>query len=160
MAQDERPSAKIVRLSATELTVANPAEDVRGRKVVDKHGEEVGEVDDLLVDDREHHVRFLRVASRGFLGLGETKFLIPVEAITRISDTTVYVNLTRQHIAGAPCYDPHLLHEEAAEGAYAGAGYYEDLYHYYGYPPYWAPGYVLPPSSSYRLPQASVSLGG
>ena len=144
MAQDERPPARIVRLSAIELTVADPAEDVRGRKVVDKHGEEVGEVDDLLVDDREHHVRFLRVASGGFLGLGATKFLIPVEAITRISDTTVYVNPTRQYIAGAPGDDPHLIHEEADEGGYAGAGYYGDLYHYYGYPPYRAPGYVLP----------------
>ena len=33
---------------------------------------------------------------------------LPVEAITRISDDTVYVNQTRQHIAGVPHYDPDL----------------------------------------------------
>jgi sporulation protein YlmC with PRC-barrel domain len=152
MAQDDKLQARLVRLSDTELTVADPAEDVRGRTVVDKDGEEVGEVDDLLVDDREHHVRFLRVSSGGFLGLGATKLLIPVEAITRISDTAVYVDQTRQHMAGAPPYDPDLVHEDVAEGAYAGAGYYSDLYRYYGYPPYWAPGYVPPPYPYYRKP--------
>ena len=152
MAQDEKRQARLVRLSDTELTVADPAEDVRGRMVVDKDGEKVGEVDDLLVDDREHHVRFLRVSSGGFLGLGATKSLIPVEAITQISDTTVYVNQTRQHIAGAPPYDPDLIHEDMAEGAYADTGYYSGLYGYYGYPPYWAPGYVPPLYPYYRKP--------
>jgi sporulation protein YlmC with PRC-barrel domain len=150
--QDEKLQARLVRLSDTELTVADPAEDVRGRTVVDKEGEEVGEIDDLLVDDREHHVRFLRVSSGGFLGLGATKFLMPVEAITRISDTAVYVNQTRQHIADAPPYDPDLIHEDVTEGEYAGTGYYRDLYRYYGYPPYWAPGYVPPTYLYYRKP--------
>jgi hypothetical protein len=75
-----------------------------------------------------------------------------VEAITRISDAAVYINQTRQHIAGAPPYDPDLIHEEAAEGAYAGAGYYGGLYRYYGYPPYWAPGSAPPPYPYYRKP--------
>jgi sporulation protein YlmC with PRC-barrel domain len=153
--QDEKLQARLVRLSDTELTVADPAADVRGRTVVDKAGEEVGEVDALQVDDREHHVRFLRVASGGFLGLGATKFLLPVEAVTRINDAAVYVGQTRQHIADAPPYDPDLIHEEAAEGVYAGVGYYGGLYRHYGYPPYWAPGSV-PPALS-LLPQAGVS---
>jgi hypothetical protein len=84
--------------------------------------------------------------------LGATKFLIPVEALTRISDTMVYVDQTCQHIAGAPPYNPDLIHEDVAEGAYADTGYYGDLYRYYGYPPYWAPGYLPPPYPYYRKP--------
>ena len=91
MAQLET-TATLVRLSDTELTVADPAADIRDRLVVDRYGEEIGEVDDLLIDDRDKRVRFLEVASGGLLGIGETKFLIPVEAITTISDETVYVN--------------------------------------------------------------------
>jgi sporulation protein YlmC with PRC-barrel domain len=150
MAENEKPQARLIRLSDTELTVANPAEDVRGRKVVDREGEEVGDVGDLLVDDRETKVRFLEVSSGGFLGLGATKFLIPVEAISRISEDAVYLNQMRQHIAGAPRYDPDLIHQEAAEGEYAGTGYYRDVYGYYGYPPYWTPGYMYPPYPYYR----------
>jgi len=142
MAQIEKTAA-LRRLSDTELTVADPAEDIRDRKVVDRDGEELGEVDDLLIDERDKRVRFLEVASGGFLGIGEKKFLLPVEAITRISEDTVYVNQTRQHIVGAPAYDPDLIHEDAGEG------YYGDVYKYYGYPPYWGPGYTYPPYPYY-----------
>jgi len=40
----------------------------RGRTVVDRHRDEVGRVEDLLVDERENRVRFLRVGEGGFLG--------------------------------------------------------------------------------------------
>lgn len=143
MAQTER-TATLVRLSDTDLTVADPAEDVRDRSVVDRDGEEIGKVNDLLIDEREHRVHFLEVASGGFLGLGKTKFLIPVEAITRISADTVFVNQTRQHIAGAPGYDPDLINQDVGE-----ENYYGDVYRHYGYPPYWGPGYIYPPYPYY-----------
>jgi sporulation protein YlmC with PRC-barrel domain len=60
--------ATLVRLSDTELTMADGADDIRGRDVVDISGEELGEVDDLLIDDGERKVRFLEVASGGFPG--------------------------------------------------------------------------------------------
>jgi sporulation protein YlmC with PRC-barrel domain len=135
MAQIEK-TATLRRLCDTELTVADPAEDIRDRKVVDRDGEELGEVNDLLIDDRDQRVRFLEVASGGFLGIGQTKFLLP-------SEDTVYVNQTRQHIAGAPAYDPDLIHEDVGEG------YYGDVYRHYGYPPYWGPGYTYPPYPYY-----------
>lgn len=143
MAEQEYRS-KLIRLSDTDLTVANPAEDIRGRRVVDKYSEDIGKIDDLLIDERESRVRFLEVASGGFLGLGETQFLIPVEAITRISGDTVFVNQTRQHVAGTPPYDPDLINEEVGD-----ENYYGRVYRHYGYPPYWGPGYVYPPFPYY-----------
>ena len=47
MAQNETQTT-LLRLSDTELTVANPAEDVRGRNIIDKDGETIGEVSDVL----------------------------------------------------------------------------------------------------------------
>jgi len=117
MAQIEK-TTKLLRLSDTELTIANPAEDIRDRTVVDRDGEDIGEVEDLLIDEPEKRVRLLEIASGGFLGLGKTKFLLPVEAITRISNDKVYVNQTRQYIADAPHYDPDLIHQEAGENGY------------------------------------------
>jgi sporulation protein YlmC with PRC-barrel domain len=142
MAQLEK-TATLRWLSDTELTIADPAEDIRDRKVVDRDGEELGEVYDLLINDHDKRVHFLEVASGGLLGIGETKFLLPVEAIIRIREDTVYVNQTRQHIAGAPAYDPDLIYEDASEG------YYGDVYKHYGYPPYWGPGYTYPPYPYY-----------
>jgi sporulation protein YlmC with PRC-barrel domain len=126
--------ATLVKLSDTNLTLADRAEDIRGRDVFDTAGEEVGEVDDLFVDEQEQKVRFLQVASGGFLGLGATKFLIPVDAITRITEDAVYISQTRERLAGVPRYDPSLVDER----------YLRDVYGYYGYSPYWGPDYRYP----------------
>ena len=127
-------TAAIVRLSDTDKKVADRAEDVRGRKVVDRHGDEIGKVDDLLLDGRESKVRFLEVASGGLLGIGATKVLIPVDAVERVEPNTVRINQTRERVTGAPRYDPELKDQK----------YYGDVYGYYGYSPWWGPGYVYP----------------
>lgn len=58
-------SATLVRLSDTSLTVQDPAEDVRSYKMVDKDGKEIGEVNELLIDERDKKVRFLEAESGG-----------------------------------------------------------------------------------------------
>jgi sporulation protein YlmC with PRC-barrel domain len=131
--------ATLRKLSDSILIVAFPEDDVRGRKVFDRHGEEVGEVDDLIIDDQEQKVRFMQVASGGFLGIGETKLMIPIDAITQITEDTVRIDQTRERVISAPGYDPALVRDT----------YWEDLYGYYGYGPYWAPGYVYPPYPTY-----------
>lgn len=128
----------LVNLTDSGLAVTAD-DDVRGREVVDRNGDEVGTVDDLVIDPEEKKVRFLQVGSGGFLGLGERKQLIPVDAIVRI-DEKVHIAQDRGHVAGAPAYDPDLV--PARE-------YYEELYGYYGYPPFWAAGYAYPPYPFY-----------
>ena len=74
----------------------------------------------------ERKVRFMEVAFGGFLGLGESKSLIPVEAITRMTPDAVYIGHTRAHVAGAPRYDPDLVETRLDN--------FFNLYPYYGYP--------------------------
>jgi CBS domain-containing protein/sporulation protein YlmC with PRC-barrel domain len=131
--------ARLVRLSDTNLTLAEPAEDIRGLKAVDMAGEELGSIDDLFIDEQDRKVRFLEISSGGFLGLGATKFLIPVDAITRIADEVVHINQSRESVAGAPQYDPTLVEEQ----------YVSNVYSHYGYPPYWGPDYHYPPYPYY-----------
>ena len=127
-------TATLLRLGETGLTVSFPEEDVRGRKVVDRDGEELGTVDDLLVDDAEHKVRFLQVASAGILGLGAQKVMIAVDAISRITDEAVQIDQERARVAAAPHYDPTITRDT----------YWEEVYGHYGYGPYWTPGYTYP----------------
>jgi sporulation protein YlmC with PRC-barrel domain len=128
-------TAALHRLSESQLTVENPAEDVRGRKVLDRTGKDVGTVDDLMIDDRDSKVRFLRVGAGGFIGLGETMFLIPVDAITSITDDAVHIDQTLDHVAGGPGYNPELVNDEV---------YLNSVYDHYGYQPYWSMGYMYP----------------
>ncbi len=116
------------RLSDIDRTVSSSDEDIRGRMVRDRDGQEIGKIDALLVDDPERKVRLMEVASGGFLGFGESKSFIPIEAITRITDADVFISHTREHVAGAPRYDPDLVEVDP--------GYIVSLYPYYGYPGY------------------------
>ncbi|MGO9205224.1 MAG: PRC-barrel domain-containing protein [Candidatus Limnocylindrales bacterium] len=106
-------------------TVSSSDEDIRGRMVKDKDGRDLGTIDGLLVDAAAGKVRYMEVASGCFLGFGERKSLIPVEAITKITEHEVSISHTLEHVAGAPPYDPSLVATDAH--------YFTDLYPYYGY---------------------------
>jgi sporulation protein YlmC with PRC-barrel domain len=124
----------LLKLGDTQLSLAEPAHDVRGRKVIDSNGEEIGEVLDLLIDDTEKRVRFLLVRSGGILGVGAQRILIPVDAVTRVGNQKVYIDRNRQHVAASPAYDPEVVDRN----------YIDRLYTHYGYAPFWAAGYLYP----------------
>ncbi len=136
-------TATLTKLKDSGHTVAHPDEDVRGRTVKDKAGDDLGKVDDLLIDTADRKVRFLVVEAGGFLGIGETESFIPVDAITQITPDEVKIDQSRDRVAGAPRYDPNLAVEEN--------DYYESLYSYYGFTPFWGAGYVYPGFPYYPL---------
>ncbi len=130
-----RTDRQLVRLDDMDFTVASKAEDIRGHKVLDQAGEEVGKIDGLMIDREERKVRFMEVASGGFLGIGEKTFLIPVDAITQIHDDHVHIDRTREHVAGGPDYDPDIMPKDDV---------WESTYGHYGHTPYWGVGYAFP----------------
>lgn len=125
----------LTRLSNTHLVVGSEDDDIRGRAVKDRDGKELGHVEDLLIDQPLRKVRFMLVESGGFVGLGTTKALIPIDAITMITDVEVRINQTHEHVARAPRYDPGLITNRT---------YHDDLYDHYGHTPYWGTGYAYP----------------
>ncbi|MFG2311517.1 PRC-barrel domain-containing protein [Streptomyces sp. NPDC048566] len=128
-------AAVLGKLSDSGQMVESPDEDVRGRTVTDSDGEDIGRVEDLLIDESERRVRFLLVAHGGFLGFGETKSFVPVEAVTRVTDDQVFVDQARDRVAGAPVFSPDLADKP---------DYYASVYGYYGYAPFWGTGYINP----------------
>lgn len=129
MESDDAPI--LIKLRDTGQTVSDPADDLRGRGVKDKNGHDIGTVHDLLVDSAEHKVRMLRLEHGGILGFGATTSFVPVQAISRITDETVYINQSGDRVADAPRYDPDLKDQ---------TDYYANVYGYYGYMNFWGPG--------------------
>lgn len=127
-------TSTLVRLEDTDLTLADPADDVRGQPVLDANGDDVGEVEGLVIDQDERRVRLLQVASGGFLGLGKQKVLVPVDAVTAVDDA-VHVDADRERVARGPAYDPELVLDPTTT-----TGFYD----YYGFAPYWTAGYRNP----------------
>jgi sporulation protein YlmC with PRC-barrel domain len=124
---------QLVRLSDTDEFVLDPSEDVRGRKVKDSDEVDLGKVHDLLVDQDNNKVRAL-VVNHGHL-LEKTTSVIPVDAISQITDDEVHITHNKEKVSGSSPYDPTLVYD---------ADYYFGVYDYYGYSPYWYDDYVYP----------------
>jgi sporulation protein YlmC with PRC-barrel domain len=122
----------LVSLEESGLSVEQPADDLRGLTVVDPHHHRVGTVDDLIIDEHERRARLLVVTSGGLLGLGLTKRLIPVDAVTRV-DEQVHIEALHTQVHSAES-DPTLDLTRA----------YHEMCTHYGYGPFWGAGYVNP----------------
>jgi sporulation protein YlmC with PRC-barrel domain len=118
----------VVTLSDADFTVSDPNQDIRGRKVIDEHDDEIGHVGDLFIDQNDKTLRMLQVAAGGFLGLGERHFLIPIEAVSSVTQDEVRISQIRGHVVNSPAYDPNLQEVRSRE-------FWEPYYRYYDYAP-------------------------
>lgn len=84
---------------------------------------------------------FIEIASGGFLGIGQEKTFIPVDAITSSTGDEVRIDQTREHLSNAPAYDPALFRERDTYGS---------ILDYYGYGSFWDPGYRYPDYPNYK----------
>ena len=120
-------SPGLVRLSDSGLVLEDLTQDVRGMDVYDEDGDQIGTVEDLYADAEERKVRFLDVAAGGLLGLGEKRFLIPVEAVSEVRENgVVVVDQKRRKVAESPLFDADVVPQPL---------YQHELYEYYGYLP-------------------------
>lgn len=122
----ERHLPTLERLRETSLSFASPDEDLRGRTVFDRDGEQIGKVDAILIDRSKREVRFLEVVAGQIAGLGGKTQLIPAEAITSIDDEVVQIDRTRDFVSDSPTYDPELVTGRV----------FDEITGYYGYPPF------------------------
>jgi sporulation protein YlmC with PRC-barrel domain len=126
-------TSALEKLKDTDLAISVSDDDVRGRRVIDSHGKEIGHVSSLFVDHTERKVRVLELRVGGLLGLGEQHVLLPAEAITSVAADSVHVNQTREHVVHSPTYDPTLV-------VAATRLYLEPYYGHYGVAPHWGTG--------------------
>jgi sporulation protein YlmC with PRC-barrel domain len=95
-------SIGLARLGDSDFVLENPEQDIRGNEVYDPKGQRIGNVDDLYIDREERAVRFLEVGDGGFLGIGEKRFLVPVESVTEVARGMVTVEVGRTEKVDGP----------------------------------------------------------
>jgi len=109
----------LLRLSDTDFDVQDE-QDIRGRTVIDQNGNEIGKIDDLLMDPQSRRVRFLQVTSGGFLGIGGKMLLIPVEAISRFDRNYVEIDQSMRGGLSAMRYNPSMIDRRSSGGMLSG----------------------------------------
>jgi sporulation protein YlmC with PRC-barrel domain len=134
---DAAHTKALENLNDSSLMLDDPTLDIRGRKVVDRAGDEIGHVTDLFIDVELAKVRMMQIRAGGFAGVGGRHLLLPVDAITSIEKHVVHVDETRHKVLGSPAYDPELDNVPTQN-------FWEPYYGYYGLVPYWGNGYIYP----------------
>jgi len=129
-------SGTLRRLSDSGQMLADPDQDIRGRRVMDRDNHEIGTVGDLLIDPEHRKVRLLVVEHGGLFGVGATPLFVPAEAVVHMTDHEVRLDHTRVQVAGAPRYDPEIVDRQKQMS---------DLYGYYGYT-----NFIPPPHGFFR----------
>ncbi|MFG0330851.1 MAG: PRC-barrel domain-containing protein [Phycisphaerales bacterium] len=95
---DRNPLPGKVRRNDQHLAFA---EDLDNMKVI-AHGEEVGEIEDIYINAQTGHIGFVSIVSGGALGMGETKYLAPYEALAFGTNETWYVDMGSSEFKTAP----------------------------------------------------------
>jgi sporulation protein YlmC with PRC-barrel domain len=136
--------ALIVMPGAAAQDVSPPlykTSTIIGRAVENPHGNELGQISDVIIEAPTGNVAYAVLTSGGFVGLGGKLFAIPWRALQQPTSTKAFrLDMTEEQLKQAPSFDkdqwPDLEDRHSGDTVHA----------YYGQPPYW--GQQLPPKTS------------
>ena len=86
--------------------IAVKATNIIGTKVVNRLNEDVGNVEDIVVDVLTGRIVYAVLSFGGFLGLGGKLYAVPWNALRYVEEMAVYVlNVNRDQIELAPSFE-------------------------------------------------------
>jgi len=119
------------------------ASTIKGEKVINKDGEHLGKIEDLMIDLENRRVIYAILSIGGFLGIGDKHFAIPLEALSyRPNERAFLLDVSKDVLEEAEGFDKDYI--PSNRNALA------SIYTHYGYKPYWQTG-VLGLSEKERL---------
>jgi hypothetical protein len=108
-----RPGTEpLTAVPEADLKRASPASAIVGRKVINGSGEEIGKIEDLMLD--HDHVAFAVISVGGFLGRGRQEIVTPFDALMIDERECVLAGGTREALAGMTAFDRELARSNAA----------------------------------------------
>jgi sporulation protein YlmC with PRC-barrel domain len=124
--------AKLNLESAIAPQVIKPDELV-GREVVNAQDENLGEVEDVLIDPISGRIAYVVVEHGGFLGIGDDLFAVPWGAMRFVpgNDQTVLLDVPEEELENAPRFS------RDDETPLERREWVTSVHNYYGVEPYW-----------------------
>jgi ribosomal 30S subunit maturation factor RimM len=109
----------LVKLDNFEGALDEHWQDARGRKVIDKNGDEVGTVEELFIWEGPSTVHLITVSG------DERSFLIPVHTVTNVDEETVALEVGKVKVRDSPEFKSDDVPDSETRRA---------AFDYYGYP--------------------------
>jgi hypothetical protein len=109
------------------------ANTLKGDKVVNRAGEDLGQIEDFMIDFENGRIAYAVLSFGGFLGMGDKLFAIPWQALKlRLTEHAFILDIDKEILEKAEGFGKDkwpLTCEELSR-----------VYTYYGYQPYWQKG--------------------
>jgi sporulation protein YlmC with PRC-barrel domain len=104
-----------------------------GADVENAQGEDLGQIEDIVLDPKEGSVAYAVLSFGGFLGLGEKYFAIPWSALTAKAeeDDTLILNVDKEKLKNAPGFEKNNW-PNMADRTWG-----KEIHSFYGVAPYW-----------------------
>jgi sporulation protein YlmC with PRC-barrel domain len=111
------------------------ASTLSGDNVVNDRGEDIGKINEIMIDIPSGRVAYAVLSFGGFLGMGDKLFAIPWSRLTVDEDRKVFVlDLDKATLERAPGFDKEHW-PDMADPSWGAA-----IHTYYGSEPYWDQG--------------------
>ncbi|MGH9684638.1 MAG: PRC-barrel domain-containing protein [Candidatus Acidiferrales bacterium] len=108
---------------------------VIGSKVINQQNEDLGKIEDIVIDAAAGRITYAVLSFGGFLGMGDKYFAIPWDALRfNLSDKHAILNVDKKILESAPGFD---------KDSWPNMGdtkWGTQIYEHYGYKPYWEEG--------------------
>ena len=84
-----------------------------GANVIDANGEELGRVEDIVLDRRESRIAYLIVSYGGLLGFWDKHFAVPWQAFGQTADGKLSLGINPEQLKSAPGFEKGTLPDTA-----------------------------------------------
>jgi sporulation protein YlmC with PRC-barrel domain len=109
-----------------------PAKSVIGSSIVNANYEDLGTIEDLVLDAGAGRIAYAVLSFGGFLGVGDKYFAVPWHAFQfHIAEKRIVLNVDRRLLESAPGFD------KANWPNMADPQWGLSIYKHYGLAPYW-----------------------
>ena len=111
------------------------ADTLQGDKVVNRRNEDLGTIEDIMIDVQRGRVAYAVMSCGGFLGMGDKLFAIPWNALSLDANRHCFVlDADRERFEKAPGFDKDHW-PSMADNSWA-----NQVHDFYGVRPYWSEG--------------------
>ena len=106
------------------------ASTIKGTKVENRKKEDIGKIQDLMINTEDGNIEYAVLSFGGFLGLGDKYFAVPMQALqftTRDDEQTIMMDVTKEKLENAPGFDKDKWPRKAS------SKFIDNVYKHYGY---------------------------
>jgi len=112
-----------------------PASEIIGETVVNLQNENVGKIEELVIDAGKNRVVYAVLSFGGFMGMGNKQFAIPWEAFEfSVTEKKLILNVDKEKLKSAPGFEKGDKWPDFKDTLWG-----ESIYNFYNYTPPWKP---------------------